>query len=190
MMRKTAWAVAALALAALPARAATLDGVTLQDSYPVAGKSLVLNGIAARTLTVFGVRIYVAGLYLATPSHDAATILNSTTPKVLLLQYLHAGSKAEVEKEYRLGEKTNCGAGGCDPADQADFDRMVAAAPAVKVGDTTTFVFINGGVQVFANNQPTGTYTNKDMAYHLLEGFIGQHPPSPELRSELLGIKE
>ena len=43
------------------------------------------------------------------------------------------------------------------------------------------------GLTVLANNQPIGEYTNKDLAYRILEGFIGAHPPSTELRSELLG---
>ena len=162
----------------------------MPDRYPVAGQTLVLNGFGARTLSVFNVRIYVAALYLPQASHDAEQILASSEPKVLLLEYLHAGSKAEVQEEYRKGEQTNCGNGGCAPADAADFDKLVAAAPGVKVGDTTTYVFSDGGVKVYANNEPIAEFANKDLAYHLLAGFIGGHPPSPDLRQHLLGAAE
>ena len=175
-------------LFASSAMAATLDGVTAPDSYPVDGRAIPLNGIGARTLTIFSVKVYVAALYVAQPSHDAEAILNSPETKVLVLHFLHAGSKADVEKEYRAGETTNCSAGGCNPADAADFERLVAAAPAVAVGDTTTYIFTSGGMRVLANNRPIGDYTNKDLAHLILAGFIGAHPPSPDLRNALLGI--
>ena len=171
------------------ARAATLDGVTLPDHYPVAGQSLALNGIGVRTLTIFDVRVYVAGLYLAEPSHDAGQILRSPTAKVLLLQFLHAGSKAAIEKEYREGEKNNCADGGCNPADQPDFERLVASAPGVAVGDTLTYIFTAKGFEVLANNRPIGSYANPGLGERILAGFIGNKPPSPDLRSALLGVR-
>ena len=172
------------------ASAATLAGVTLPDSYPVEGRTLKLNGIGLRTLSFvgIGVRIYVAGLYVSEPSHDARAILASPGPKVMLLQFLHAGTKAEVEKEYREGERQNCGDGGCPAADQPDFERLVAAAPAVKFGDTTTYIFTPSGVRVLANNQPVVDLANKDLSYRLLAGFIGVRPPSQELKNGLLGV--
>lgn len=169
------------------ASAATLDGVTLQDTYPVEGQALKLNGIGVRTLTVFEVKVYVAALYLAAPSTNAEQILKSTTPKVVRMQFLHSGSKEDVQKEYRLGETNNCGDGSCDPRDKADFERLVAAAPGVKVGDTSTYVFTSKGVTVLANDKPIATIANPDLAYHLLQGFIGAHPPSESLKAHLLG---
>jgi hypothetical protein len=170
------------------AGAATLEGVTMPDSYPVDGKAIPLNGIGVRTLTIFSVKVYVAALYLAQPSHDADAIMKSPEDKVLILHFLHAGSKADVEKEYRAGETTNCGGGGCDPADATDFEKLVAAAPAVAVGDTTTYIFTPKSMRVLANNRQIGEYTNKDLARLILAGFIGAHPPSTELRSALLGL--
>jgi Chalcone isomerase-like len=170
------------------AGAATLSGVTLPDSYTVDGQFLPLNGIGLRTLTIFRVRIYVAALYLAQPSHDAAQILASPGPKVILLRFIHSGTKAEVEKEYREGEAKNCGQGECAPTDQADFERLVAAAPAVSPGDTSTYVFAHNRVKVFANNQMIGDFADVDLAHRLLGGFIGAHPPSEALRDQLLGL--
>lgn len=176
-----------LLLLALPARAATLGGATLPDTYPVAGKSLVLNGIGLRTLTILHIRAYVAALYLEQRSGDAEQILRSPGTKVVLLQFLHSASKEQVETQYREGEANNCGHNECDPRDKADFERLVAAAPAVAVGDTLTYIFSPGRVQVFANNRPIGDFANADLAYRLLLGFIGPRPPSPELKQQLLG---
>ena len=55
-------------------QAATLDGVTFPDIYPVNGQSLVLNGLGLRTLTILNVRVYAAGLYLAQRNHDRSCL--------------------------------------------------------------------------------------------------------------------
>jgi hypothetical protein len=170
--------------------AATLSGTTLPDVYAVNGQSLVLNGIGLRTLTFLRIRAYVAGLYLPARSHDAKQILGSPGPKVLILKFIRSGSKARVQQQYRDGEAANCGNGGCDPADRADFERLVAAAPAVQAGDTSTYIFTPRHVQVFANDRLIGDFANPDLAYHLLAGFIGDHPPSQPLRRQLLGLPD
>jgi hypothetical protein len=174
---------------ASPARAATLEGVTLPDSTKVDGQSLVLNGIGLRTLTIFNVEIYVAGLYLAQPSHDTAAIEASKTSKVLVLHYLHSGSKAEVEKEYRAGEENNCGHGECPAQDGTDFEKLIALAPAVAPGDTTTYIIKATGFDVLANDKPLASFPNPDLGMRILDGFIGAHPPSQSLKNALLGIK-
>jgi hypothetical protein len=171
------------------ASAATLGGATLPDTYTVDGQTLVLNGIGLRTLTIFQIRVYVAGLYLPSPSHDAQQILASAEPKVIILKFIHGASKERVQTQYRAGEATNCGAGGCDPADEADFEHLVAVARAVSPGDTTTYVFTPQGVQVLANDELIDQFTNRDLAYRLLAGFIGDHPPSQELKQRLLGLQ-
>ncbi|HEY0184290.1 MAG TPA: chalcone isomerase family protein [Rhodopila sp.] len=172
------------------AAAATLEGVTVPDTYTVDGRTLVLNGSGVRTLTIFKIRAYVAALYLPQRSHDAAQILAADEPRVILLTFLRDASKARVEKQFRAGEATNCGHGGCAPADAADFDRLVAAVPAVSRGDTSTYIFTADRVRVFANTRLIGDFANKDLAYHLLAGFIGDHPPSQQLRRQLLGLPD
>jgi hypothetical protein len=182
--------LAALALCWLAsgALAATLGGVTLPDTYAVDGRILQLNGIGLRTYSIFRVRIYVAGLYLVRPSHDANAIIASPDPKVVRLLFIHGGSKAEVQKHYLEGQAHDCGDGGCDPADQSDFERLLAVVPAVESGDTTTFVFANNGFKVLANDRLIGEFANPDLAHHMLDGFIGSHPPTRALRSQLLGL--
>lgn len=179
----------ALLLTTTAASAATVAGVTIPDTYALPGQTLTLNGAGLRTLSIFEVKIYAAGLYLQQPSHDAAQILHSPGAKVVLLHFIHAGTKAQIEKQFRTGEQNNCANNACDPADAADFERLVAAAPAVAVGDTSTYIFTPGHVRVLANDRVIADIANKDLAYHLLEGFIGAHPPSEELKAELLGLK-
>ena len=186
-MVRTILVVLAFLLAAGPSPAATLDGLTLADTYPVQGQTLVLNGMGIRTLTVFHVRVYVAGLYLAQKNQSAQAIMASSTPKVVLLQFLHTASKSDIEKEYREGEQKNCGHGECAPADAADFERMIAATPGFAVGDTLTYVFSAKGMTVLANNKPIGEFSNPDLSRRMLASFIGPYPPSEDLKRQLLG---
>ena len=172
---------------ARPGWAATTGGASLPDTYPVAGQQLVLNGLGIRTVTVFNVKVYVAGLYLAQRSSDARAILASPGPKVVLLQFLHAASKADIEKHYREGEQNNCGHGGCAPADAADFERLIAATPGAAVGDTLTYVITPKSVRVLSNNRLDGEFANPDLGLRLLAGFIGETPPSEDLKRHLLG---
>ena len=169
------------------AHAATVDGVTFPDTYPIDGQTLVLNGLGLRTLTILNVRAYAAGLYVAQRSHDPRQIIAAPTPKVLLLQFLHAGSKDQVARQFHNGEAVNCNDGSCDPADQSDFDRMVSLAPAVKSGDTFTFVITRAGTRLFVNNALLFQSDKADLGRLILRGYIGDKPPSPDLRKALLG---
>ena len=170
-----------------PGHAATVGGVTFPDTYPAAGQTLVLNGMGIRTLTVFNVKVYAAGLYVAQKSGDARAIMASPGPKVILMQFLHTASKSDVEKHYREGEARNCGHGECDPADEADFNKLIAATPGAAVGDTLTYILSSRGVRALFNNRPIGEFNNPDLGLRLLAGFIGPTPPSEDLKRHLLG---
>lgn len=170
-----------------PGQAASISGLSLPDTYAAGGQNLVLNGLGIRTLTIFRVKVYVAGLYVTQKSRDARVILASTGPKVILMQFLHSASKADVEKQYREGEARNCGHGECAASDQADFERLIAVTPGAAVGDTLAYLFTQRGVRVLFNNQQVGDFNNPDLALRILAGFIGDKPPSEDLRAHLLG---
>jgi hypothetical protein len=193
-VRKTRFSKALFVLVACwplsKAGAATLDGFVLPDTYRVDDQTLTLNGIGLRTLTIFHIKAYVAGLYVRQPSHDPQQILASPGIKVLVLKFVHGASKERVERQYRAGEQDNCGSGGCDPKDAPDFEHLVAVAPAVEPGDTTTYIIDGNYVRVFANDRLIDEFRNRDLAYQLLAGFIGDHPPTPSLRRQLLGLPE
>ncbi len=187
MIRKILPGLLAIGLLS-PAAAATVEGVVFPERYGIDGHELVLNGAGLRTLTIFHVRVYVAGLYVAEPSHDARQILAAPGPKVVVMEFLHGGSKADVERQYRRGEEENCSHGECDPTDKDDFERLIAAAPAVEPGDTFTYVVTDRGVRLLHNNQLVIDLANRDLGFRILSGFIGAHPPSQELRTALLGL--
>ena len=183
-------AVLMLMLLASGAGAATFNGYTLPDTYPIAGQTLVLNGIGIRALTIFNVRVYVAGLYVAAKSQDPKALLAARTPKVVLMQFLHTASKSDIEKQYREGEAKNCGHGECAPEDEGDFEKLIALTPAAAVGDTLTYICTAAGLRVLFNNREIANFSNPDLALRILIGFIGDKPPSEDLKKHLLGAAE
>lgn len=188
-MKRTlaAWALCGVLGFSGAGQAASISGQSLPDTYPLAGQTLVLNGLGIRTLTIFSVKVYVAGLYLAQRSRDARAILASPGPKVILMRFLHAASKADVEKQYREGEARNCSRGECAPSDKDDFERLIAATPGAAVGDTLTYLCTQRGMRVLVNNRQIGDFANPDLAMRILAGFIGDKPPSEDLKAHLLG---
>ena len=67
--------VLVLAVAAATAFAADVAGVKLPDTVEVDGKTLKLNGAGVRKK--FVAKVYVAALYVETPSKDASTTVYS-----------------------------------------------------------------------------------------------------------------
>ncbi len=174
-------------LLAGPGRAASISGYSLPDTYPLGGQTLVLNGLGIRTLTILRVKVYVAGLYLAQRSRDARAILAAPGPKVIVMQFLHKASKEDVEKQYREGEAKNCGHGECNPSDKDDFERLITLTPGAAVGDTLTYICTQRGLRVLFNTKPVADIANPGLATRILAGFIGNYPPSDDLKAHLLG---
>ena len=148
---------------------------------------MVLNGAGLRTLTVFNVKVYAVGLYLPQKSGNAQAIMASPGAKVILMQFLHTATKAQIESHYREGETKNCGHGECAPSDAGDFEKLIANTPAAAVGDTLTYILSGRGVRVLFNNRVIGDFANPDLGLRLLAGFIGNTPPSEDLKRQLLG---
>src|SRR4051794_11205974 len=91
-------------------------GVSIPETYQIDGRTLVLNGYGLRAVTFLKIKAYVAALYLPQKSFDPEAIFASPGPKVVVVHYLHSGSKSQVESRYREGEMENCGDGSCDRA--------------------------------------------------------------------------
>jgi hypothetical protein len=182
--------LAALVLAPA-ARAASMAGVDVPETISVDGKTLVLNGYGLRTLTFLKVKIYVAALYLPKKSNDAQAILASPGPKVLVLHHIHSGTKEQVQDRYKEGLKVNCGdeAGTGCPADlRADYQKLFASAKPVAEGDVTMYIVTDKQFRVVFNGTPVISFNNVPLGNMILAGFIGAHPPSPDLRTALLGM--
>ena len=168
-------------------QAASLNGASIPDTVVVDGQTLHLNGAGLRAVPILSIGIYVAALYLPTTNHDPAAIMAMPGPKVIVLHFLHAATKAQVEAQFRKGERINCGDGQCSKSDLPDFENLVTSSPAVAVGDTSTYIYEPKRLRVLAGTRLIGDYPDGDLAEQLLRGFIGPHPPTEALKRALLG---
>lgn len=166
------------------AGAAELAGVTVPDRAEVAGRALVLNGTAVRTYSLLRIKVYVAALYLESPSRDAAAILASPGPKLVTMRYLQAIGRDDAAAAWRHYVEANC-TGSCRvPA--AAIARFTSLLDPVAKGDAQTFVFAGDAVELLANGRSRGRVEDPTFARLLLATWIGETPTSEAVRRGLL----
>jgi hypothetical protein len=169
------------------AGAADLEGVTLPDARVVDGAQMRLNGIGLRTFSIFGIPIYVAGLYLERQNNNPDSILHSPERKLLDIRFLRDVDAADAREAWRDGFEQNCRA-PCS-LDPVAVHRFLAAITSMHKGDESTLLFTSKGVTVTLNGQPMGTVADPHFAETMLATFIGAEPPTPRLKRELLGLR-
>ena len=103
-MRRILAALVSLAVAA-SALAGEAAGVKMPDTATIEGKTLKLNGMGLRKKVVF--KVYVAGLYLETPSKDATAVVSSDQAKQMRLAILRSLKSSQVNEAIREGFEKN-----------------------------------------------------------------------------------
>lgn len=97
---------AALTLGSLStAQAVEVQGVKIEDTATVAGKTLVLNGAGARIKAVF--KIYAIGLYLTEKKNTTAEVLALSGPKRFKIVFLRDLTSEEFGSAFLAGINKN-----------------------------------------------------------------------------------
>lgn len=185
---------AALTLtAALPAHAAEVYGIKLEDTTTLAGKNLVLNGAGARIKAVF--KVYALGLYLTEKKTTAADVLALSGPKRFKIVMMRDLSSEDFGQAFLTGINKNL-----DKDEKSKFVNQL-----VKLGDL--FNDIDQGVKkgdvIWGDYNPavgtTFTLNGKQVGSVLPDGaffnailriWIGANPADSTLKPQLLGEKE
>ena len=177
-----------VALATSPARAVELEGLDAPERVTLEDRELRLNGVGLRKATRFLITasIYVAALYLETPSSSADAILASPQHKQIQLRYLYAIDQADMKRAWAYSFTQNCPDEDCAP-----FGESIAAFTAwvdgVEPGDTYTYRFLSDRVEIVRNDRPVGAVEGAAFSSLLLSTWIGRSPPTEELKQGLLG---
>jgi hypothetical protein len=177
-------AVALLVPLAIVAHAADLDGVQLPATQEANGVTLQLNGYGLRTYSLFGIHIYVAGLYLEHLNTDPDAIIKSPETKLLTVRFEHSVSADEARNAWREGFANNCQA-PCH-LDPQDVEQFLAMVPAMHVGDNYSLLFIHRSAIVTVSGQRLGMITEPQLAETILATFLGPRPASQQLKQDLL----
>lgn len=175
-----------LAALVVPATAGKRAGVEMPDRIQVAGKQLTLNGMGLREATMLNVDVYVAGLYLEKVSSDAAAIIGSNQTKVLVLHFVRDIDRGKIVEALRAGFEHNA---TVDLATiQGSIERLVAATPDFKKGDTLMFTYVPGkGVTITLDGVTKGTINQPGFETSLFSIWLGARPPNKGLKTGLLG---
>ncbi len=167
-----------------------IEKVNFPDDQMLGNQKLVLNGLGLRTKKKLGMnfKVYVAGLYLAAKSGDAAATIASPGAKVLELVFLRGVDRETLQEAWQEGFTKNCKAECENAKDQfkAFNDTMVD----VKENSRLKMTFDKDGVSVDikgAKDNKKAQIIGESFKKALLAIFIGDEPPSPEMKSGLLG---
>ncbi len=183
LARITSSALFIAALAA-PAFARELAGVSMPDAMTVGDKTVKLNGMGIRKKAVF--KVYVAGLYLAAPSKDAAAILSADSTRLIRMQYVRSVGKEKIAEAFRDGFQNN--APDLAARQKAAIDGMIAAVPEMKDGGTMAFTYDPGkGTTLSCDGKELFSTPGKEVADAVFSLGLGPKPPSDDLKKGLLG---
>jgi hypothetical protein len=161
-------------------------GVNFSDEMQVDGTALVLNGLGLRQATSFKVNIYVAGLYLAEKSSDSNIILQSTTPKRLVLHFLRNLGSKDLTKAWDDGFANNVA--NQIPVLRERIEKIKSFTKDMKTGQELIFTYKPGtGIEVGIDSAVVGTVEGDDFAKAFLSIWLGPNPPNQNLKDGILG---
>ena len=174
-----------IAAAAAVCLAVEVAGVKVPDTVTVEGKTLKLNGAGLRKK--FGIaKVYVAALYVETPSKDPAALIGSPDVKSMRLSILRTLKGAQVSEAIEAGfEKNSKDQLPKLNARLSSFKRMI---PDVKEGDQIELTWIpEKGTRVIVRGSDRGTIEGRDFADALFSVWLGPAPTQDDLKKALLG---
>jgi len=184
-MHRLAVFLVVCALMAPTVWAGELAGVTMKDEVSVGDATLTLNGMGLRKK--LWVKVYVAGLYLETPTASASDAVAATGPKRVVMHFLtNKATKKKMDAAWVEGFEAN------SPSNYAALKERVEKFadffPDMKDGDVIELTMTPGaGTSVTLNGEEKGVIDGDDFAEALLKVWLGDHPPSDDLKVGLLG---
>jgi Chalcone isomerase-like len=185
---RTRLAVLALLVAGLactPLRAATVAGVSLDDTVTVDRASLVLDGAALRSKYFF--KVYVGALYLPERESDPAKVLAADVMRRMSMHFLRNVSSNQLCNGWKEGLAANSPDAGADV--QAGFERLCTLMRDVHDGSVLLLTYRPGrGTEIVFDGTIRGTIEGKPFADALLGCWIGPQPdPGADFKKGVLG---
>lgn len=165
-----------------------IAGIKLADSYTLGDHILSLNGAGIRSK--FVVKVYVGALYASETSHEAASLLASSSPASMQMHMLYKHvSAGKLVKGWMEGFQANLSEQELNQL-QASIEKFNSLFPSLKEGDIVHMDFLPGrGTEVLVNQLSRGVVAGDDFFPALLRIWIGQHPADDALKKGLLGTE-
>ncbi len=177
-------ALLALTLAAVAAPAVEIAGVQVPETETVEGVTLKLNGAGLRKKAIF--KVYVAGLFVETPSKDASALLASNQVKSIRLYILRNLKGKQITDAIADGFELNSQA--ALPKLKPRLDQLAGMFPDVSDGDQVALTWVpDKGTVVSVRGTNVGTIEGRDFADALFAVWLGPKPVQDDLKKALLG---
>ena len=171
------------------AQAATLEGQQFDDTVVLGQHKLQLNGLGLRG--VAWLKAFVAGLYVTTPSRDAAALLAETGPRRLRLKIMLQAPSNELTKSLlRRVKRHETPEVQARLADRlALFAQQLDGLGQLMPGDVVDMDYVPGkGLVLSRNGKAAGKPVVGDDLYRaVLQIFVGEHAIDPRMKQGLLG---
>jgi hypothetical protein len=173
-----------------PTYAKQIEKVDYPEEIILGNQKLALNGVGLRSKKKLGMnfKVYVAGLYLAAKSSDAAAVIASPANKILELSFLRSIDKETLQEAWQEGFSKNCKS-DCDSAKDA-FKAFNDTMIDVKENYKLKITFDKDGATVEikgGKDNKKAQIVGDAIKRALLSIFIGEQPPTAELKAGLLG---
>ena len=181
--------IAILCVVSLPMFAQqTISGVTMPKTVSQHDVSLKLNGAGLREK--LWIDLYVAGLYVKTPSTDAKTLINNDEAMSIQLEIV-SGLITSEKMIAAIEEGFNNSTNGKTEALKAEIADFIDAFsdPIVKGNKFTITYLPRTGVVVTKNGKVLKTINGFEFKKALFGIWLGEKPADKKLKAGLLGTK-
>ncbi|MEZ4753627.1 MAG: chalcone isomerase family protein [Bdellovibrionota bacterium] len=167
------------------AQGAELAGANFPDRTSVKGVELILNGLGVRKATIFKIKAYVAGLYLAKKASDVNAILSNKKPKKIVMKFLRSVEASRLADGWVEGFESNSIAYSVL---KERVQRLAGLMPDVKDGDIIEFEISDDLTIVKSNSKILTEVKGDDFSKGLLLVWLGPNPPNEDLKKGMLGV--
>ena len=184
-MRKLILSATVVLALAIPAAAANVAGVNMEDRVTVGTQTLVLNGAGLRKK--FIVKVYVGGLYLPSKQSSAATILTTDQPRRMVMHFLYSVTKAQMAEAWNEGLTDNTPK--ASPEVKTAFKTLEGWMEDVPKGNRIVLTYVPGtGTTVEVNGKSKGTLGGKAVSDAIVNTWLGPNPaPGADFKKAVLG---
>ena len=166
-----------------------MEGQKFEPTAAVGGQTLNLNGVGLRKRAIF--KVYVAGLYAAQKSTNAAAIINDKGARRVSLRMLRDVEASSFIDSFTEGLKNNHTDAQFN-ALKPQIDALTATLNAIgeaKKGDAINFDYTpDGGTRITVNGQPKGSaIPGVEFFAAVLRIWLGDKPADETLKKGMLG---
>ena len=184
---------AQLALAVEPAAAQDVTEPGSGVKFAAKKGDLSLLGVGLRTRTIFQVKVYAIGLYVADSAlagplaaHKSAPaspalyrdLVRGDFPKELHLKFVRDVDQSAIQEAMRES------LGG---ADKARLDGFVAYFPAIKTGQECVLRWAPGGtLETVMAGQPKPSISDREFAAAVFAVWLGEKPVQDDIKKGLV----